>query len=201
MVHTKKRQLEMALQRLLPLEVRSARLEQYATPADIAADMLWEAFSAGDISGRCVADLGTGNGVFAIGAKLLGARRALGIDLDPEAIRVARANAEALSLEVEFVSGSIDELKDRFDTVVQNPPFGAQRKHADRVFIRKALELAPRVYSLHNDGTQEFVGKVVSSLGGRVSPVKRYKFEIPYAFEFHRKATETISVVLLRFER
>jgi len=32
-------------------------------------------------------------------------------------------------------------------------------------------------------------------------PVKRYKFEIPYAFEFHRKATESVSVVLLRFER
>ncbi|MBN1678379.1 MAG: methyltransferase [Candidatus Thermoplasmatota archaeon] len=197
----KKRQLEMALQSLRPLGTREARLEQYSTPAEVAADVLWEAFSAGDVSGRAVADLGTGNGVFAIGAKLLGAQRVLGIDLDPEAIRVAERNAQVLSLGVEFVAGSVDELSGSFDTVIQNPPFGAQTRHADRAFIRKALELAPRTYSLHNDGTQGFVSKLVSSLGGGVRTVKRYKFEIPYAFEFHRKATETISVVLLRFDR
>src|SRR4030042_577278 len=56
----------------------SARLEQYATPAHIAADMLWEAFTAGDIEGRSVVDLGCGNGVFSIGAKLLGAKDVLG---------------------------------------------------------------------------------------------------------------------------
>jgi len=197
----KKRQLEMALQRLQPLETRSARLEQYATPAMIAADVLWEAFSAGDVSGKNVADLGTGNGIFAIGAKLLGAKRAFGIDLDPGALRIAERNAKDLFIEVELVTGSVGDLSGTFDTVIQNPPFGAQTKHADRSFIRKALELAPRAYSLHNDGTEGFVGKLVSSLGGRVSTVKRYKFEIPYAFEFHRKATETISVVLLRFDR
>jgi len=197
----KKRQLEMALQRLRPLEARSARLEQYATPAAVAADVLWEAFSAGDISGREVADLGTGNGIFAIGARLLGAKRVLGIDLDPKAVETARRNAEDLSLDVDFATMAVADLRGSFDTVVQNPPFGAQTRHADREFMMKALELAQRTYSLHNDGTEDFVGKLVSSLGGRVSAVKRYKFEIPYAFEFHRKATETISVVLLRFDR
>jgi len=197
----KKRQLEIALQRLKPLEASSARLEQYATPAAIAADVLWEAFSAGDISGKAVADLGTGNGVFAIGAKLLGAERVIGVDLDPKAISVSRKNAESLSLAVDFMTDDIKRISGAFDTALQNPPFGAQTRHADRAFVKKALELAPRTYSLHNDGTEGFVDKLVSSLGGTVSVVKRYKFEIPYAFEFHRKATETISVVLLRFDR
>jgi putative methylase len=197
----KKRQLEIALQRLEPLEARSARLEQYATPAAIAADVLWEAFSAGDISGKAVADLGTGNGVLAIGAKLLGAERVIGVDLDPKAVSVSRRNAESMSLPVDLVTGDIESLSGSFDTVLQNPPFGAQTRHADRAFVKKALELAPKVYSLHNDGTQAFVDQLVTSLGGTVSVVKRYKFEIPYAFEFHRKATETISVVLLRFDR
>ncbi len=197
----KKRQLEIALQRLEPLGERSARLEQYATPAAIAADVLWEAFSAGDISGKAVADLGTGNGVFSIGAKLLGAEHVTGVDLDPKAISVSRRNAESMSTAVDLVTGDISCLSGPFDTVLQNPPFGAQTRHADRDFVRKALELAPRTYSLHNDGTQGFVDKLVRSLGGTVMVVKRYKFEIPYAFEFHRKATETISVVLLRFDR
>lgn len=201
MVATKKRQLEIVLQGLEPLRVRSPRLEQYSTPAAVAADVLWEAFSEGDVSDKAVADLGTGNGIFAIGAKLLGAARSFGMDIDPAAIATAQGNAESLGLDVGFSTGNIEDLKAAFDTVIQNPPFGAQSRHADRAFIRKALEIAPRAYSLHNDGTQEFVGKLVRSMGGKVSPVKRYKFEIPYAFEFHRKATETISVVLLRFER
>jgi putative methylase len=198
---TKKRQLEMALQKLRPLISRSPRLEQYPTPADIAADLLWEALGAGDIEGKDVIDLGCGNGILAIGAMLLGAQHAVGIDIDPEAIKVAEQAAADAGVEVEFFEADVSTAKGSFDTALMNPPFGAQTKHADRPFIEKALQVAHRTYSLHNDGTEAFIEKLVSSLGGVSLPVKRYKFEIPYAFEFHRKATESVSVVLLRFER
>jgi len=191
----------MALQKLRPLTSRSPRLEQYPTPADIAADLLWEALAAGDIEGKDVIDLGCGNGILAIGAMLLGANHAVGIDIDPEAIKVAEQAAADTGVKVEFFEADVSTAKGSFDTALMNPPFGAQTKHADRPFIEKAIQVAHRTYSLHNDGTEAFVEKLVSSLGGVSSPVKRYKFEIPYAFEFHRKATESVSVVLLRFER
>jgi len=197
----KRKQLEMMLQRLRPLDEPSPELEQYPTPAHVAADVLWEAFSAGDISGKAVADLGCGNGVFCIGAKALGAERAVGVDADSRAVAVARENARSCSADVEIVLGDVEGFGGVFDTVVQNPPFGAQKRHADRPFIRKALELAPVAYSMHNEATQEFVVHMVDSLGGEARPVKRYKFEIPYAFEFHSETVETVSVVLLRFER
>lgn len=197
----KKRQLEILLQKLRPLSARSEKLEQYQTPADIAADILWEAFGAGDIEGKDVMDLGCGNGIFAIGAMLLGAHHAVGIDVDPGAVETAEANAADAGVDIEFFEADVSSAKGSFDTVVMNPPFGAQTRHADRPFIEKAFELAPRGYSLHNEGTEDFVAKLAKALGGRSVPVKRYKFEIPYAFEFHRKATETVSVVLLRFER
>jgi putative methylase len=197
----KKKQLEIVLQHLKPMGKPSEVLEQYPTPAPIAADILWEAYGAGDIDGKAVADLGCGNGIFAIGAALLGACRVVGIDSDVRAIEVAKDNARELGADSEFVHGDVESASGTFDTVLQNPPFGAQKKHADRPFIRKALELAPRVYSLHNADTQEFVEKMVLALGGACEPVKRFKFEIPYAFAFHRKPKETISVVLLRFQR
>jgi len=197
----RRKRLEIVLQKLRPLDVRSARLEQYQSPAHVAADVLWEAFVSGDIQGRSVADLGCGNGVFCIGAKLMGAERSAGVDVDPGAVATARSNADMLGLEVEVSEGDVSSLSGTFDTVLMNPPFGAQTRHADRAFIEKALSLAPVSYSLHNDGSQEFVGGMVGALGGRSEPIKRYKFEIPYAFEFHRKASETISVVLLRLER
>jgi putative methylase len=198
---SRKRRLEIVLQKLRPLATRSPRLEQYSTPATIAADVIWEAFNAGDIAGRNVADLGCGNGVFAIGAKLMGAGDVLGVDIDEGAVGLARENARSLSLEIEFRKSDIKDVKGQFDTVLQNPPFGAQTRHADRAFVEKAIEIAPRVYSLHNAGTEAFVMKMARSLGAVSVPVKSYKLEIPYAFEFHRKAVETVPVVLLRFDR
>ena len=195
---SRKRRLEIALQKLKPQPTRSAQLEQYSTPASIAADIIWEAFNAGDILGKNVLDLGCGNGVFAIGAKLMGSADTTGVDIDEKAVEIARDNAASLS---QFKVANADDVTGNFDTVLQNPPFGAQNRHADRPFIEKALEVAPRAYTLHNSGTEKFVQDLVRSLGGSCLPVKSYKLEIPYAFEFHRKSVETIPVVLLRFDR
>jgi putative methylase len=197
----KKQQLEIALQRLKPVVSRDPRLEQYSTPADVAADVIWEAYAEGDIEGKKVADLGCGNGVFSIGSKLMDAAYVFGIDIDTKAVDVARENADSLGLDIELGVGEVSNVTGSFDTVIQNPPFGAQKRHADREFIMKSLELAPRVYSLHNSGTETFIASMVDSLNAKCVPVKRFKFEIPYAFEFHRKAKETISVVLLKFMR
>jgi ribosomal protein L11 methyltransferase len=43
--------------------------------------------------GWSLADLGTGSGILALAAKCLGAGRVIGIDIDPKAISIAKANA------------------------------------------------------------------------------------------------------------
>lgn len=49
--------------------------------------------------GQRVIDVGTGSGILAIGAAMLGAKDVLAIDIDPTAVRVARENVEHNHLE------------------------------------------------------------------------------------------------------
>lgn len=47
-----------------------------------------------DLTAKTVVDFGCGSGILAIGALLLGAERAVGIDIDKQALLASRANAE-----------------------------------------------------------------------------------------------------------
>lgn len=194
----KKKELERMLQSVPPHRSPRPSLEQYCTPATIAADVLFTALAFGDIEGCRVVDLGCGTGVFAIGASLLGAALVRGVDIDPDATADAKEAASRLGAEVEFTVGDVKGFQGEADTVVMNPPFGAQRKKADRPFLEAAVRIAPVVYSLHNASTVPFLEKMVASLDREISFQKSYKFRIPHLFEFHDKQKKEIDVVLLR---
>ena len=204
-VITKKRQLEMLLQSIPVIPRPKAYLEQYSTPATIAADVLWNAHAWGDIEGMKVVDLGCGTGVFAIGAALLGAREAVGVDLDAGAVDLASSQATKMGLnsKTRFISGDVRNFHEKGDTVIQNPPFGAQkthRKEADRIFMTKALETAPVIYSFHMRETEEFVEKFFQSKGGKITQKFYYRFPIPRIYDFHEKEKIEVDVVVLKVE-
>lgn len=77
-------------------------------------------------------DVGTGSGILTMAAHRLGARRCLGIDIDAEAVRVARANWELNGLgpahQAPFVGRSLDQLDELFDLVVANILSGVLRR-------------------------------------------------------------------------
>lgn len=191
----KKKQLEILLERLSGFDCPSPEMEQYATPAKVAADMLYLAYLRGDL--RVVCDLGTGTGMLAIGAALLGAR-AIGVDIDKKALKVAKANAIRMGVDVEFVRSDISSIALRgIDTVVMNPPFGAQKASiGDRAFLSKATEIAKIVYSLHNYGSEGFIRRFVEPC--TVEEIYRIPFPIKRCFEFHSKDVKTIEVELYR---
>ena len=193
----KKKDLEIRLERVLPFEEPSAALEQYPTPATIASDVLFTAYANSDVADMTVNDLGCGTGVFAIGAKLLGADTVRGFDVSPSALRVARSNAEKLGVEIEFTECDISEVDSKADTTFMNPPFGCQNEHADRPFLEKAMTLSDSVYSIHMANTMGFLEDFVSSFGKEIVARATYKYNIPHTFTFHSKTKQTVDIVVV----
>jgi putative methylase len=195
----KKRDLEIQLQRIAPLSCPNVGLEQYSTPAVIAADVLFIAYANGDVAGRKVADLGCGSGMFSIGAWLLGAE-VIGVDSSEAAIEETGRNAAELGADIELLHMDVGEFDLRVDTVIMNPPFGCQQRGADRPFLEKAMEIADVVYSMHMTSTVPFLREFVGRKGWKLVLQKEYKFEIPHMFEFHRKDKmfKEVSLICIR---
>jgi len=194
----RQKELEIALERLKKPGSPEPSLEQYQTPAVVAAEILYIALGNGDIDGKNVIDLGCGNGIFAIGARLLGAKRVTAVDKDTKAIELARANAKATGCDIEFICEDVKNIQGTFHTCIQNPPFGSQTRHADLPFLKKALALAEIVYTIHNSKTDGFIEKEIGRLGGKINLRKQYDFEIRHTFDFHKKERAYFKVTMFR---
>jgi len=90
-------------------------------------------FLAAELPGRGAVsrliDMGAGSGAGAIcaAAMLPGARLTL-VDSNPEALRLARINADAAGVEVETIHGvSVDAVPGAFDLLIANPPYIVDR--------------------------------------------------------------------------
>jgi putative methylase len=221
----RKLDLELLLSQIAPHPSPKPSLEQYTIPADVAATMLHiAAYSHGDIVGKTVLDLGCGTGRLALGAAFLGAKQVVGIDIDKEAVKLAFENSVKTNLKekVQWVAGDISAIHGNFDTVLQNPPFGVQRRKADRRFLEKALESGKVIYSLHKCPEKDrafikkleagktnvapvapssFLEEFIERCGGKTKAVYAMIMTIPRMFNFHTKRKHEFIINLFVIER
>ena len=221
----RKLDLERFLSQVKPHPSPNVNLEQYTLSESTAATMLYlAAYTYGGIVGKRVLDLGCGTGRLALAAAFLGAESVVGVDIDRVAVRVAAENSVNVGFDdkVDWVAGDIDAVTGKFDTMVQNPPFGVQKRAADRRFIEKALELGDAVYSLHNHPVTDkrlvaklrsgggqplqveaslFLQRFVEERSGRVEAVYGLPLVIPHMFDFHTKAKHEIVIDLYVIRR
>jgi len=207
----RKLELDLFLSQLESQPSPKASLEQYTISEAIAAAILYlAAYTNGDIVGKTVLDLGCGTGRLALAASYLGAQYVVGVDIDKTAIKTAFKNSEKAGskVNVQWVLGDIGAVTGSFDTVLQNPPFGVQKRAADRKFLEKALDVGNVVYSLHNHPCTDkqliqrlkanqggllqvepspFIERFVESRRGVVKAVYAMLMTIPRMFDFHTK--------------
>jgi predicted RNA methylase len=193
-----KRQLEIRLGKLKVLRTPQIGLEQYPVSSDVAAELLYMAgFEHHDLRGETI-DLGTGTGRLAIGATIMGSMRVVGVDVDETAIALARENAMAAEVQVEWLVSDIDAVEGKYDTVIMNPPYGTRSPHLDVRFLERAFELAPILYSIHKSSTRDYLRGVIAKKHRKVEAVRSMSLNIPHLFPFHRRKWGNVKVDLYR---
>lgn len=202
-----KRNLATQLAVVAGFEDPVGSLEQYPTPPDLAAHVIHVADLQGDVEGRTVVDLGTGTGMLALGAALRSPARVVGIELDAAALSTARKNERRVgsTAPIHWIRGDAGRAPVRTTeptTVVMNPPFGAQdgRRHADRRFLATAAELAEVSYSIHNEGSREFLEAFAADNGGTITHAYRAEFELERQFDHHTEDRRDVDTEVYRIE-
>jgi len=219
----RKLDLELLLSKIAVHPSPDAHLEQYVTPPEVAANLLYIAAYVNDnIIGKKILDLGCGTGRLALGAAFLGAKEIVGIEIDAQVVRIAAENATNAGLEkrVQWIAADIDAVCGRFDTVLENPPFGVQKKGADTRFLEKALETGKVIYSIHkhvnNDvaligklrhsGNVEqvapnpFLARFVEKRKAKIRSVYAMIMSVPHMFDYHTKKKHEFLVDLYVIE-
>jgi len=194
-----KKELEILLERLDGFENPKINLEQYVTPPNLAAFIVTTAKLFNDLD--TVLDLGCGTGILSIASSLLGAY-SIGIDIDRNAVKIARKNCKNIGVKVDFVISDVSAIKvKKLVTTLMNPPFGIQREHADRPFLKKALEISNVIYTIHSAGSEGFVREISRDYGFRVTHVWKYLVPLKRTYSFHERAFKQIPVEVFRIKR
>ncbi|XP_050345522.1 rRNA N6-adenosine-methyltransferase Mettl5 [Nymphalis io] len=180
-------------------------LEQYETPAHIAAVALYTMQTQYEaLENKLVLDAGCGPGMLSIGASLLGAGMVVAMDIDDSALEVLEENIEEMeipsidAIQCDFLNSKHCRWENYFDSVLMNPPFGTKNNAGiDMKFLRMGLDLTcDSVYSLHKSSTRTHIQKKIKEWGVKGSVIAELRYNLPATYKFHRQQTRDIAVDL-----
>ena len=186
----------------------SPSLEQYTTPGELAAKIALEAARAFDASARAV-DLGAGTCRLAAALALAGFEYIVAVEGDPRLPPLCIDGLESLGvydrvgLIVSWIAPGQGPLAPgTVDLVVMNPPFGVQRRGADRVFLEYAFSLTPqRIYAILKSGNEDFHRRLAEGAGYAMRVLYREWFPLPATMIHHRSRMRRVLVDVVEFER
>lgn len=209
------KQLESHLQQLDDFERPKVKLEQYATPAHIAATLInYIDTNHDDLRDKLVADLGCGTGRLTAGCILCDAKLVFGFDIDKEALDIGLKNLDELLEDgrgqFDMIQASITSsdsfwqpMGQLFETVVMNPPFGTKTSPGlDMLFLKRAIDISSHVvYSLHKTSTRAYIQKQCTKWAVKGKPVGQIQYNLDKTYKFHKKDSVDIEVDLWRITR
>lgn len=205
----KKKEIEIILSNLKSIENPKVELEQYETPSEIVSEIINELNLLNLIEGKRIIEIACGTAKFSIAASFFNPKYIVAFDIDKDVIKIAKENYTKLLekyqlSKIYFFVGDIKNVKFKtnFDLCLMNPPFGIQGKVRDIEFLEFAFKYSNNVISINPNGKNiEFFKDFGKKFNFRVKKIKKTLFPIRKIFEFHKKKTKNIEVLILFFER
>ncbi|MHA2091658.1 MAG: METTL5 family protein, partial [Candidatus Kariarchaeaceae archaeon] len=197
-----RKDLEIHLSTMTGFDEPKIQLEQYQTPARVAANLIHRAMMLGDITNKSIVDLCSGTGILGIGAALSGAT-VTAVEIDPAAISILRDNMYKADVNLNIIQADVLTWipPNSFDVALLNPPFGIQQKtYRDLNFIVKALSTASFAYVIV-DGSPSNIEKLPRLLEKQKIAVDDFyldEFPIHNSYFWHTVKYKIHKVMVLR---
>ena len=210
----KKKEIVSIIQNTATFSNPKIELEQYCIDASSSVDLMYFAgVEFDDIKNRLVFDFGAGTGRLSIASVYLRAKYVLSIDIDWLALKTLNENILTLDL-THLIFPICSDIK-TFEisrrilpknlkiTTIMNPPFGVQKKAADRVFLEKAFNISDVVYSIHlaNVNVSKFISNYIKNFNWKIDYVYPFNMVLERTFPFHSKKRKNINVEIYRFTK
>jgi len=141
----------------------------------------------------------------------LNAYYVISIDVDRNALKILEKNIKTLDLDhvifpinadIESIEISTRNIPESVKiTTIMNPPFGVQKKAADRPFLAKAFSFSDVVYSIHLEGEkiQNFITNYIKKFNWKIDNILPFTLLLEKSFKFHTQKTRKIDVSVYRF--
>lgn len=104
-----------------------------------------------DIKDKTILDVGCGSGILGIAALKLGARSAVLLDTDENAVKVARDNLALNKINAQVILGTLNQAKDKADIILGN------------ITANILISLKDLFYQYLNDGGQIILSGIIDS--------------------------------------
>ncbi|MFX0042589.1 MAG: METTL5 family protein [Candidatus Hodarchaeota archaeon] len=186
-------------------------LEQYCIDAKSAVDIIFLAgIEFNDIEHNIIFDLGTGTGRLSIACAFMKAHIVISTDIDWDAMIVLKRNIQSLDLEqiIFPICSDMNSFEIKRDllpynmkiTTIMNPPFGVQKRTADRIFLKKAFTFSDVVYSIHlaSEKIHSFITKFINQFNWIIDYVFPMNMVLEKTFQFHTQKKKKIDVNIYR---
>ena len=180
-------------------------LFRYATDGDTAARWLMGIDSMDAFEQQeQVVDLGAGNGVLGIGALLLGAKRATFVELDLAACEALEEALEHHDLlpRAQVLQTDVAQLPAlEAPLVLMNPPWGQQRRSADRPFLEASVSISSQVVHVMHSAKALHLEPWASEQGWEALRWLEMDFPLPKRYAHHTKQRASTRAAVWRLEK
>lgn len=148
---------------------------------EILVDKIVQALSHEDLKNKRLWDICCGSGCIGIALKKRFPELQITLsDISPEALKVARENAEKNGVEVRFLQGDLltPFKNEKADFIVCNPPYVSAKEYPN--LDKEVLDFEPRLALVGGEQGTEFYERLAKELPAHLNPHAKVWFEIGY---------------------